>query len=389
MGDLPPYPTPFVGRQDELEQINALLSDPICRLVTLIGPGGIGKTRLALRCAEDQQPNFPDGVFFVPLTPVDSSDLIASAIASALQLTFYSPEDLRVQIVRYLSEKHMLLVMDNFEHLLADTSLLEDALRAAPDLKFIVTSRERLNLLEEWTLVLEGLSFPAEQTTEPPESYSAVQLFAQRARQMQPDFSIRSNAESIQIICQRVEGMPLALELAASWLRAMSCHQIAAHMEQSYDFLTTPLRNVPERHRSLRAVFEQSWKLLSAGEQQVLTRLSVFRGGFDLQAAEQIAGASLPMLAGLADKSLIQMKGDGRYDLHELLRQYAAEKLSASATVDAANRHLDYYLKLADMAEPYLWSIEQMRWYDRLEADIDNLRTALAWSLQSEAAGRG
>jgi predicted ATPase/DNA-binding CsgD family transcriptional regulator len=376
---------PFVGRQDELNEIAALLADPACRLLTLLGPGGIGKTHLAIQAAANQIPLYTHGVHFVALTSVASPGLIASAIASTLQITFLGSEAPGLQIIRYLREKQMLLVMDNFEHLLEGTELLIAILQAAAGVKFLVTSRERLNIQEEWVLALDGLSFPEVETSQSLEAFSAVQLFVQRARQVNANFSLSQNEDAVKTICQQVEGMPLGLELAATWLRAMSCQQIAIQMTGNLDFLTTPLRNAPERHRSLRAVFEQSWNLLSPAEKDVLMRLSIFRGGFDQEAASYVAGASLTLLAGLADRSLIRLNANGRYDLHELLRQYAADQLSeAGETSETTARHFDFYLKLATDAETHAFGREQLFWFDRLEVELDNLRAALAWSLASE-----
>ncbi|MHB8625602.1 MAG: LuxR C-terminal-related transcriptional regulator [Aggregatilineales bacterium] len=383
--NLPSSSAVFVGRDAELSEISRLLSDPACRLLTLVGPGGIGKTRLAIRSAADQLPNFAHGVCFVPLASVGSPDLLAGAMASTLGISFYGSDEPGVQIVRYLREIQMLLIMDNFEHLLAGIDLLTDILQSSAGVKFLVTSRERLNVQEEWVLVLDGLPFPADDTNGPLESYSAVQLFVQRARQVQVGFSLAENAAAVTAICQRVEGMPLGLELAATWLRAMSCRQIAAEIEDSLTILTTPLRNVPERHRSLQAVFEQSWNLLDAAEQAVLMRLSVFRGGFDREAAEQVAGASLSLVAGLADKSMIRLSASGRYDLHELVRQYVADKLLHAGEVQiTVQRHCDYFLKLAEGAEAHAFGREQVAWFDRLEVELDNLRAALAWSIEAE-----
>lgn len=389
MGHLPTYPTPFIGRKDELAQISALLADPACRLLTLVGPGGIGKTRLALQSATGLSSLFPHGIYFMALSGVGSADLIAPAIASVLPIRF-GAEDLQSQIIRYLVNKQTLLIMDNFEHLLAGVDTLTDILQSVAEVKFLVTSRERLNLREEWALALEGLAFPHDQTPAPLERYSAVELFVQRARQVRANFSLRENADAVKIVCQCVEGMPLGIELAVTWLRAMSCRQIAARMESSVDFLATPLRNVPERHRSLRAVFEWSWGLLAEAERDVLMKLSVFRGGFDLDAAAEVAGASLTILAALADKSLIRVKDDGRYDLHELLRQYAADKLaSVGATSTTEEQHLDYFVKLAEQADKHVWSADHLVWFDRLEVEWDNLRAALARTLQRETDERG
>jgi predicted ATPase/DNA-binding CsgD family transcriptional regulator len=378
---LPIPTTSFVGRHDELAHMTALLADPTCRLLTLLGQGGIGKTRLAIQAATHQS-HFRDGVYFVSLSPVSSPDLLPFAIASALQITLYDSNDLRRQLAISLREKQMLLVMDNFEHLLDGVDLLTDLLQAAPELKFLVTSRERLNIVEEWVLALEGLSVPAADTNASLESYSAVQLFVQRARQVQVSFLPGDHASAVTKICQQVEGMPLGLELAATWLRVMSPQQIAIQIETSLTFLTTSLRNVPERHRSLRAVFEQSWTLLTATEQAVLMRLSIFQGGFELDAAQQVAGASLEILAALADKSLIRVNVKGRYDLHELLRQYAEHQLeTAGATDTARTAHSEYYLRFVARCDADIKGRRQQPALRELRTDLENIRTGWLWTI--------
>jgi predicted ATPase/DNA-binding NarL/FixJ family response regulator len=383
--NLPLETTLFVGRQGELTQIADLLVSPVHRLITLAGPGGIGKTRLAIQAAAKQRSHFADGVYFVALNSISGANLVPSAIVGALQVSFYSSSDPRLQIIHYLHDKHMLLVMDNFEHVLEAADLLIELLQACPGVKCLVTSRERLNLREEWVLTLDGLPFPKAETQEPVEDYGAVQLFVQRARQVQASFALGEHMEAVTTICQQVEGMPLALELAASWMHVMSPRQIAARLDDSLNLLTTSVRNVPERHRSMRAAFEQSWVLLSPAEQQVLTKLSVFRGGFDLEAAEQVAGASLPVLASLADKSMIRLNAAERYDLHELLRQYVADKLAQADEADTANqRHFDYFLRLAESADAHAFGREQIAWFDRMEIELGNLRVAVDWSAQSE-----
>lgn len=384
MNNLPLQSTTFIGRSHELAEIAAFLADSACRLLTLCGAGGIGKTRLALQAAAEQLPYFAHGVYFVSLAPVTSPDQIAAAVAAALDLPLMTSEAIQVQIVRFLRDKHILLLMDNFEHLLDGAVLLTDLLQAAPATKLLVTSRERLNVQEEWTFPLDGLAFPNAASTEPVAGFSAVQLFVQRAKQVQPYFSLAENARAVAAICRMVEGMPLALELAASWLRAMSCEQIAAQVSTSLDLLMTPHRNVPERHRSLRAVFQHSWKMLSPAEQQIMAQLTVFRGGFDHEAAEQVAGATLPLLAGLVDKSFVRLNAGGRYDLHELLRQFAAETLSADETAATLQRHFDHFLTLAQQIEAHQFGREQIAWFDRAETELDNFRLALEWSLQNE-----
>lgn len=383
MNNLPLQSTTFIGRSRELTEIAALLAAHACRLLTICGVGGIGKTRLALQVAADQLPNFAHGVYFISLAPLTSPDQIAAAIAAALDMPLMTSESVQVQLIRILRDKQVLLVLDNFEHLLDGVPLLSEILRAEPAVKLLVTSRERLNIQEEWAFPLDGLSFPGTTSTEPLVGFSAVQLFVQRAKQAQPHFSLSENAHAVASICRMVEGMPLALELAGGWLRAMSCAQVAAQLSSSLDLLTTPYRNAPERHRSLRAVFEQSWEMLSPPEKQVMARLSVFRGGFDAEAAQYVAQVKLPTLAGLVDKSLVRLNAVGRYDLHELLRQFAAELLSHENTIATMHRHFDYFLMLAEQTEAHRFGSEQVEWFNRMEAELDNLRQALSWSLTS------
>jgi predicted ATPase/DNA-binding CsgD family transcriptional regulator len=374
----------FIGREGELGEIAGLLADPACRLLTIIGPGGIGKTSLAIQAAANQQVNFADGAAFAALSPVASADFLPSAIGAALDIPFFGADDPLAQVIHYLRDKQMLLVTDNFEHLLAGVGCLSELLRSASQLKIVATSRERLNLREEWVFVLDGLAYPAVPVTDTPVNYGAMRLFAQRARQVQHHFILSDHFPAVLSICRQVEGMPLGLELAASWLRAMTCEQVAARMASNLDFLTTPLRNFPERHRSLRVVFQQSWSLLAVGEQAVLMRLALFHGGFDVEAAAEVAGASLEVLAGLVDKSMVRMDSTGRYDLHELVRQFAGEKLAEAGETQAiTGRHLAYFRQLAEAGESHVYGREQAAWYDRLELEMDNLRAALAWSISS------
>ena len=382
--------TPFIGRDRELEQIAGLLTRPSCRLLTLVGAGGIGKTRLALQVATRAQAHFVDGVVFVALTSIDSPDFLPASIGAALDIPFFGPEVPLLQIMRSLRDKQLLLVMDNFEHLLDAVGCLTGLLQAAPHLKILVTSRERLNLREEWVFPLNGLSYPSALAADSLENYSAVHLFVQRARQVQPLFVLSDHMHAVLSICRQVEGMPLGLELAASWLHVLTSEQIAARITNNLDILTTPLRNMPERHRSLRAVFQQSWSLLSADEQAVLRRLSFFHGGFDEAAAAEVAGATLPVLAGLADKSLLRMNATGRYDVHELLRQYAGEQLAEAGEISTTTqRYLAYFLQVAEAGEAHASGREQVLWYDRQEVEMDNLRAALTWSISTKEVETG
>jgi predicted ATPase/DNA-binding SARP family transcriptional activator len=389
---LPPLPIPptaLVGREAELADLADMLANPACRLLTLVGPGGIGKTRLAVQAAAEQRATFTDGVAYVSLAPLGSDAFLVPAIAEAVGLTFSSQPDPKVQLLNYLQEKELLLVLDNFEHLLTGAGLLGDLLRHAPGVSILVTSRERLNVQGEWVVEVAGLQVPREDQVEGIADYSAIALFLQCARRVQAEFAFSEvEQRSVVHICRLVEGMPLGIELAAAWVRALSSAEIAREIAAGLGFLTTSLRDVAERHRSLHAVFEHSWRFLSADERCVFGRLSVFRGGFGREAAERVAGAKLSLLAALIDKSLLRRTATGRYDMHELLRQYAAEQLEAAGeTAPTQDRHLAFYLALAETAEPELRGAQQELWFDRLEADHDNLRAALEWG-RTEASNR-
>ncbi|MCI0395510.1 MAG: tetratricopeptide repeat protein [Chloroflexi bacterium] len=385
---LPEQATAFVGREEELAQIANYLADPACRLLTLVGLGGIGKTRLALQAAAGQLANFQDGVFFVPLFSLNARDHLDSAIARALNFSFYGEKWQNIgtdeQLVNYLRDKRLLLVLDNLEHLLNEdsrtvvSSLLSDILAQAPGVKVLATSRERLHLQGEWLVEVGGLPYPTQQMALPPDNFDAIQLFTAAVRRVRPDFSLLEEASNVAQICRLVEGMPLAIELAASWTRSLSCAEIARRMATTLDFLAASLRDMPSRHRSLRAIFDHSWKLLAADEQDVLSRLAVFRGDFYAQAAEQVARASLPRLASLVDKSLLACPTPGRYALHPAIHRYAAEKLAGHPDELAAARasHAGYYATFLDRREIALKSSGQKEALAEIESEIENVRAA-------------
>src|SRR5512146_447935 len=289
------------------------------------------------------------------------------------------------QVLDYLREKELLLALDNFEHLIPAAELVSQILAAAPGVRVLATSRERLNLPEEWALPVQGMAYPEEDLAGAQGQYSAPKLFLQVARQAQVGFEANdADLRAIGRICRLLDGMPLGIELAASWVRVLSCPEIAAEIERSLDFLTTSQHGVPERHRSLRAVFEHSWDLLSESERSVFRKLSIFHGGFTRPAAAQVAGASLGLLSALVDKSLVRRNPDGRYDLHEVLKRYAAEKLDESpqqkADVQEAFHH--YYLAMMqDLAEALKGSAQKEALAKRQE-ESDNLRAA--WHLTVE-----
>ncbi|GIK41331.1 MAG: hypothetical protein BroJett011_51640 [Chloroflexota bacterium] len=434
--NLPP-PTTFVGRERELGHLRSRLGQPDCRLLTLVGPGGIGKTRLAIeaarRCLEPifgpDEVSFADGVYFVNLAPVNAGETtngglsearqatnpILVALAAAVGFSFQGAADLKTQVFDHLRRKEMLLVLDNFEHLVEETGLLVELLNAVPGIRLLVTSRERLNLREEWVWEVGGLNYPRRgtilrqaQAERGPgsqadsqismanlQTYEAIVLFCLQAQRIRGDFSLSEDeAPYVLRLCQLVEGAPLALELAASWLRVLSCAEVAARVERSLDFLSSSLRNVPERHRSVRAVFEQSWQMLSEPEQAVFRRLSLFKGGFQREAAQAVAGARLPILTSLVGKSLLRLTPSGRYQLHEVLRQFAAEKLLVEAdpletfpqpqpesALAVWQRYSTFYLRWVNQREASLRGSTPQLALSELWTDVDNICQAWHWAV--------
>jgi len=397
--NLPVSMTSFLGREQELVDLERLIANPECRCISLVGPGGIGKTRLALQTAEQHRADFAHGVAFIPLAPVGSVEATIPAIANAIHLYFYGPDDPKVQLLNTLCEKQMLLILDNVEQLLTEgppqaniVELVLDILQRAPRVKLLVTSREALNLQGEWVFEVGGLVFPEAEQTERLDEYAAVALFIQRARRASPGFALdEADLARVAHTCRLVEGMPLAIELAATWLKVLSSAEIAKEIEGSLDVLSASVRDLPERHRSMRVVFDHSWQRLPAKEQQALSQLSVFRGGFSRRAAEQVAGASLPVLSTLVNRTLLRRAAAGRYQLHVLVRQYSATHLAAvpSAHTATQKRHYEYFLALAKAAEQELKGRNQLEWLERLEQEHDNLRIALEWALESDQATSG
>jgi len=391
---LPASPTAFIGREREISEVIELLEDPAHRLVTIVGTGGIGKTRLAVTAARELVHAFKDGATFVSLAALSSIEFLAPTILMALDVSLDGQVDARTQLHAYLRQREMLLIIDNWEHLLPQDGgieLLAEMLQHAPGLTVLATSRERLGLQAEWLFNLQGLDYPQGLLLAEPETCSATQLFMQRARQVQHQLVFsQADLSAITRICQLVEGLPLAIELAAASVGRRSCAEIADEITAGLQTLTSRFRDAPERHRSVWAAFEHSWNLLSEQGRCALRQVSVFRGGWEAAAAAQVAGASLDTLTALVDKSLLRREASGRFDMHELVRQYARDKLIEACEEQPINsRHLDYFARLAEEAEPGLRSAEQVMWLERLESDLDNVRAALAWSVSAGAAELG
>jgi predicted ATPase/DNA-binding CsgD family transcriptional regulator len=374
------HPTPFVGRASELSAIATRLLNPECRLLTLTGLGGCGKTRLAIELATTLAAQFPHGARFVALQPVPRADLLASAIGQTVGLTSYGEGEPHEQLLAYFQDKTSLLILDNFEHLLDGATFVSDLLAAAPGVTVLATSREALRLQEEWLYPLKGLQTPPSVYATSLEEYEAVQLFLSHARRVQPTFDLVGEHEAVIRICMMTAGLPLALELAASWLKGLRAAHIAQAMQRTLDLLSTTTRNIEPRHRSMRAVFDNSWALLSDHERVVFARLSVFRGGFGSDAAAQVAGASLADLVALVEKSLVQMEATDRFGMHELSRQYASEQLEAIGEAEAAHvRHSNYVAELMRGYEAALKGSQQLETMRAIERDFENVRLAWEW----------
>jgi predicted ATPase/DNA-binding SARP family transcriptional activator len=385
---LPARRRAFIGRRVEVEKLmQRLTTDSHCRLLTLTGIGGVGKTRLALEIAHQAVPNFRDGVYWVDLTAIQSLDAGLNALASALCLQFQlgalSPED---QLLAYVQDRHLLLVLDNYEHLIGVlTPLLGRLLNQAADIRVLVTSRQALNVDWEWLHQVEGLAVPRDWREADAAGYDAVQLFAHRARRVRRDLEVPAHLECIVHICRQVSGLPLGIELAAGWLRVMYCDEIARELTG----LENPVQDVPARHRSLGALVEDIWQRLPPDEQHSLARLSVFEGGFQREAAAAVAGASVAMLAALVNRSLLQVDHQtGRYGIHLVLKDFAAARLTEDGQVQhqIRSKHCAYYSAWLHELEARLQGPQREATLDQIEDEIDNIRAAWAWAIDHHAA---
>lgn len=416
--NLPESLSSFVGRQQELTELSGYISQKDKRLISLVGLGGIGKTRLALELAKEQlaSAQYKDGVYFVALDALADSYSIPFEIAEAMNLSLRRDLEPVESLTRKLEAKDLLVFLDNYEHLLEAATLCPLLLTRCPNLKLVVTSRERLNISGEWVYAVRGLSKgkPAPRAVHsdsmkqlkqqidpylllqenPPTSYSdAIDLFNQRAQRTDLNFELsEANQEAIKSICEFVEGSPLAIELAASWVRLLSPEEIATEISQNLELLSSQARDSKERHQSIEAAFEYSWNQLNDKEQAILRKLSVFEGGFSKEAAKDIANASFAMLASLADKSLIRPSRSSRFDLHPLIKQFLEAKLALVHEEQqvARSNHARLFTNLIAMFSrqelrlagrtPYQ---SRQEFFDAIAIDYDNILAAWRWSIST------
>jgi predicted ATPase/class 3 adenylate cyclase len=406
--NLPAPVTPFIGREREVADIQSRLADPAVRLLTLTGPGGTGKTRLAMQVASDLTPSYPDGVWFVPLAAVSAPGRVAAAIADALGVRESPGEPITDSLRAFLRTRRLLLVLDNFEHVIEAATLVSDLLATAPGLQILATSRMPLRISGERDAPVQPLGLPARESgisLDEALGAEAVRLFVDRARAVRPDFVLtEGNVETVVAICRRLDGLPLAIELAAARMRLLSPEAILARLHSRLSLLTGGGRDRPERQQTLRAAIAWSHDLLDDAEQALFRRLAVFAGGWTLEGAEAVVNAvsepDLPVidcLGALLDNSLIRQADSGqagpssdpRFAMFQTMREFAQEQLAASGEreeIEAA--HAAYFLTMAQDAEPHLMGKSAAVWLAHLETEHENLRAALGWLRgQGDAAG--
>jgi predicted ATPase/class 3 adenylate cyclase len=401
--NLPLQPTPLVGREKEVSEVCDFLRGEETRLLTLTGPGGIGKTRLALQAAADLLDDFPDGTIFAQLATLTKAELFFSAVAETLGVRETGEQPLFESLKDYLRERRMLLLLDNFEQVLGAAPAVTELLAGAPELKVLATSRAPLGLYGEHEFPVPPLSMP--DLKRPPSlerltQYEAVELFVERAQAVKPDFEVTNeSAPAVAEICVRLDGLPLAIELAAARIKMLPPKAMLHRLTSRLKLLTGGARDLPERQRTLRATIEWSHTLVDEGERMLFARLAVFSGGRTLEAIEAICDAEgdLPVdafdgISSLLDKSLLRQEegppnGEPRFVMLETIHEFAREKLGQSAEAEQIKRfHAQYFLTLAEEAYPEFKGANQLQWLDRLEAEHDNMRAALSWALERKEA---
>jgi predicted ATPase/DNA-binding NarL/FixJ family response regulator len=388
---LPSPSTPFIGRDAVLAKIRYCLADPTCRLLSVVGLGGIGKTRLAIEAARQNIDHFPDGVFFVALQPLELSELLLPAIAEAARLVSSPGVDPNQQLIGFLDGKRRLLILDGFEHLLSGVDVVIDLLQSAPEVKFLVTSRERLNIQDEIVLQLGPLTYPEQENTGNPDCHSAVALFIDLLRRLEPDLRVTPDIlNGASLICRQVQGLPLAIELAVGWADTLSLEEIAQEIARSIDFLETRRRDCPDRHRNIRAVLDASLQTLPDEDRAVLEKLCVFRSSFTREATEAVAGATLHSLARLVNKSLVRRIPSGRYEIHELVRQYGEGYLNSmhDQREQAQERYCAYYADFLEAQWRDMKTALRNASFEQIDAEFANVMVAFQTMIETRSVAQ-
>lgn len=384
--NLPAPAARLIGRHAEIDALNLLLAAPETRIITVLAPGGMGKTLLALEVARQQPAHFADGVYLITLSAPTSADQLATLITQVLSCQYYPSATIQQEALNFLERQEMLLVLDNAEHAVDVAPFLSALLARAPSVKILATSQVSLNLYAETLFPLRGLGYGEEGESQEAES-EAIELFVQRSKNVRPDFQLTPQSRAaVREICRLTQGMPLALVLAASWVALLSPEEIVRELERGFDFLETDLFDVPERQRSIRCIFNSTWALMPPGEQHILARLTVFRRGFTREAARVVAQGDLRSLMSLLKTAVLQPSSrEGRYEVHELLRQYAAEHLLQSGEAETtALAHSRYFLDTLRQHERALKGHGQADALEALGADEENIRIAWEWAVSHE-----
>lgn len=374
---IPPQPTAFIGREAKLRDLKALIETPKTRLVSILGPSGVGKTRLAVALAEQQQARFQQGVYFLPLLSLNSWDQVVLATAQAPGFEFYQDTGLHEQLIEYLHDKCMLLVFDNFEHLLSEADRLQNLPANAPQVTIMLTSREKLNLRAETTFLLNSFEVEDWPTVKAASQSDAIQLFIRSAQRVQTQFSLtQANLASVTRICRLVEGMPLAIELAAVWVDTLTTDGIADEIARNSQFLEMQSHDIPEWHRSMWITFQSSCDRLETEERISLGHIAIFSADFTYSAPQAVAGITLRTLQRLISKSLLNHQPDRRYHMHSLLRQYLTNQLSEAELKENRRVYSQYYLAWLHDQEAAMKGSGQRNALDSIEKEFDNIRSA-------------
>ncbi|MCA9919078.1 MAG: AAA family ATPase, partial [Anaerolineales bacterium] len=379
--------TPFIGRAEEIAALQNELLDPNGRLLTILGHGGIGKTRLAQAVGETLTDHFLEGVWFVELADVDRPELVPHAIGTALGLHFAAATPADEQLIDHLRQRELLLILDNMEHLVEVADFLAQLLHAAPDLTLLLTSRREMQLQEEQIWHISGLPFPDDDAPADPSSYPALTLFEAVARRRQRTFRLNGDTPAVSQICRLVEGSPLAIELAAAATHRATPAAIASQLQANFDSLQSQWRNTPARHRSLRAVFDHSWALLPPAGQEAFRQLAVFHGPFSAEAAAQITQMARAELNNLVANSLLRPIDDSQFSPHELLRQFALERLQAEGEkfAELNGRHASYYLDFIAQHGSHISTAGSLAAQQQIVASFSNIVAAWRWHTSHRA----